>query len=268
MKKLATGAVAGTALALALTACGGQGANNPKTVNLSANQALTESVSKTEDVKSFGAELTVGGGATVHGVGRFQIKPEVALSVDLDQISLGGLNIGTGGTKVLLVGQNVYVSNKQLNQFTGGTKPWIKVDLGTVGSAVGFNPQDILKQVTQANPADLAKIVSQSTDVAKVGEEKIDGVQTTHYKGTVDVQKALKELAPDLKVKAEELAKGAESLSFDYWLDGDQLPRKVTAHATSTENKSYDVTVVFRDYNTKVSVAAPPADQTSDFKLP
>ncbi|GAA3223608.1 LppX_LprAFG lipoprotein [Actinocorallia longicatena] len=267
MKKLATGVVAGSALALALTACGSP-TESPKTVNLSAHEALNASAGKTANVESFSAELTVGGGATVHGTGSFQIKPAPAFSVELDQISLAGFNVGTGGTRLILLGQDVYVSNKNLNSLTGGSKPWVKVNLGTVGDKVGFNPGDMLKQVTQANPADLAKIVAESTDVKKVGTEKIDGVQTTHYAGTVDLKTALKNWDPELQGKVEGMAKGAEALTFDFWADKDQLPRKVAAKATSSEGKVYDVTVLFRDYGKKVSVTAPPADQVGDLKFP
>lgn len=268
-KKLALGAAAGTALALTLTACGGEGStNSPKTVNLSAAQALDASVTKTANVESFSAELTIGGAAEVHGTGSFQLKPAPAFSANLDKITFGGLSVGAGGTRVVLLDQNIYVQNQALSQFTGGGKPWLKIGLGEVASRAGFNPDELLNKVSQANPADMAKIVSESIDVKKVGEEKIDGVNTTHYQGTVDFKTALEKYDPELRKKAEGMSNGSEKLNFDFWTDGENLPRKVVAKATTTENKTFDVTVLFRDYGKKVNVAAPPADQTADFKLP
>ncbi len=271
MMKLASGAVAGTLLLFSLTACESDetasGAPGD-TVNLSASQVLDRSASRAAGVETFTADLTVEGSGSVKGSGQFRLKPSPAFSVTLDQLSFGGVAVGTGGTRVVLLDQTVYVQNAQLSQFLGTGKPWMKITLGQAANAAGFNADDLLKQFQQADPGALTKIVSGSTDVKKVGTEKIDGVETTHYQGTVDVKKAMTEYDPELRKTAEQLSNGSENLGFDVWVDGQDLPRKVVTKVTTSEAKQFNVTVVFRDYGKPVTVAAPPADQVGDIKVP
>ncbi|MEO3785842.1 LppX_LprAFG lipoprotein [Actinocorallia sp. B10E7] len=272
MMKIASGAVAGTVLLLSLTACEGEttaSGNGPdNTVNLSASQVLDRTATRSAEVETFTADLTVDGSGSVRGSGAFRMKPSPAFSVNLEQLSFGGVTVGTGGTRVVLLDETVYVQNSQLSQFLNSGKPWMKITLGEAANAVGFNPNDLLKQVDQADPGKLSRILSSSTDVKKVGSEKIDGVETTHYQGTVDVKKSMTEYDPELRATAEQLSNGSEKLGFDIWVDGEQLPRKVITKVTTSEAKQFNVTVVFRDYGKPVSVAAPPADQVGDIKLP
>lgn len=271
MMKIASGAAAGTLLLLSLTACGGETTTSSgpdNTVNLSASQVLDRTATRSAEAETFTADLTVDGSGSVRGTGSFRMKPSPAFSVNLEQLSFGGMTVGTGGTRVVLLDETVYVQNPQLSQFLNVGKPWMKITLGQAADAAGFNPQDLLKQVDQADPAKLTKILSSSTDVKKVGSEEIDGVDTTHYQGTVDVKKAMADYDPELRGTAEQLSNGSESLGFDIWVDGEQLPRKVLTKVTTSEAKQFNVTVVFRDYGKPVEVAAPPADQVGDIKLP
>jgi len=271
MKKIAVGAVAGTVLLLSLTACDGESTTSGApgdTANLSASQVLDRSASRSAEVETFKADLTVDGSGSVKGSGAFRMKPSPAFSVNLEQLSFGGVTVGASGTRVVLLDGTVYVQNPQLSQFLGSGKPWMRITLGDAANAVGFNPNDLLKQVDQADPAKLSGVLAASTDVKEVGTEEIDGVKTTHYQGTVDMKKALTDYDPELRKTAEQLSNGSEKLAFDVWLDGGQLPRKVITRVTTSEAKQFNVTVVFRDYGEPVTVAAPPADQVGDIKLP
>ncbi|WP_157963590.1 LppX_LprAFG lipoprotein [Actinocorallia populi] len=272
MMKIASGAVAGTVLLLSLTACDDSGTTSSSepgtTVNLSAAQVLDRSADRTAKVETFTADVTVDGAAAVKATGQFRAKPSPAFSVNVEQLSFGGMSVGTGGTRVVLLDKTVYVQNAQLSQFLGAGKPWMKITLGEAASAAGFNADELLGQFQQADPGALAKIMSDSTDVKKVGTEKIDGVETTHYQGTVDVKKAMTQYDPELRKTAEQLSNGSEKLGFDVWVDGEQLPRKVLTKVTTSEAKQFNVAVAFRDYGAPVTVAAPPADQVGDIKVP
>jgi len=273
MKRYAvTGAVLGSALALtSLTACGSD--TSPKTtslgdINLSASQVLLKTAEKSAAVDTFGADLTVDGTVKVHGTGQFRIKPNTAFTVNLDKIGLGGTSFaGTGGTHLVFVDQNFYVQNSQLGQLLGASKPWIKVSLADIGQKAGFNVGDIVKQAEQANPADLAKIMTFSKDVKKVGTESVDGVQTTHFQGTVGLKDAAAQLSPELQKRAATLGNNADVINFDLWTDAQNLPRKVVTTAKATEGP-FTVTALFRDYGKSVSVSAPPADQTGPLNIP
>ncbi|GAB2815604.1 hypothetical protein GCM10022221_11880 [Actinocorallia aurea] len=269
MKKLVAGAAVGTSLVLALSACSGSASDSGLPAeNVSAVTALDQVAVEAEKVETFTAELTISGAGKAHATGSFRLKPAPAFSVDMDSFAVAGVDIPAAGTQVVLLDETVYVRNQQLAQFLGGGKPWMKIGVGDVASAAGFDPDELVKQFQQADPGNLAKIVSDSTDVKRVGEEEIDGVQTVHYQGTVDIKQAITKYDPELKQAAEQLSNGSEKLSFDIWTDGEDLPRKVVTHVTTSENKTFDVQVVFRDYGSKVSVAAPPADQVGDIKIP
>ncbi|MDX6738275.1 hypothetical protein [Actinocorallia sp. A-T 12471] len=269
MKKLVAGAAVGTSLVLALSACSGATSDSALPAqNVSAVQALDQVAIEAEKVETFTAELTMDGAGKAHATGSFRLKPTPAFSVAMDSFSVAGIDVPAAGTQVVLLDETIYVRNQQLSQFVGGGKPWLKISVGEAAGAAGFDANALVHQFQQADPGHLAKIFSDSTDVTRVGEEKIDGVATVHYKGTVDIKKAITEYDGDLKQAAEQLSNGSEKLAFDIWTDAENLPRKVVTHVTTSEAKTFDVTVVFRDYGSKVSVAAPPADQVGDIKVP
>ncbi|OSC70648.1 hypothetical protein B5181_09030, partial [Streptomyces sp. 4F] len=74
---------------------------------------------------------------------------------------------------------------KSPGQKTPGGKPWIKIDLKKVAAQQGMSNQQF------GDPAQTAAYAKAITDkdVKNVGSEKIDGVNTTHYKVSVDVSK-------------------------------------------------------------------------------
>ena len=273
MKRYAvTGAVLGSALALtSLTACGSDTKTKTTSlgdINLSASQVLLKTAEKSAAVDTFGADLTVDGTIKVHGTGQFRIKPNTAFTVNLDKIGLGGTSFaGTGGTHLVFVDQNFYVQ-----RFPARTAPRREqaVDEGLARrhrAEFGVNVGDIVKQAEQANPADLAKIMTFSKDAKKVGTESVDGVETTHFQGTVGIKDAAAQLSPELAKRAQALGSNADVINFDLWTDAQNLPRKVVTTAKSSEG-AYTVTALFRDYNKSVSVSAPPADQTGPLNIP
>ncbi|MCD0450281.1 LppX_LprAFG lipoprotein [Actinocorallia sp. API 0066] len=269
MKKLVAGAAVGTSLVLALSACAGSASDSALPAeNVSAVEALDQVVVETEKVETFSADLTVDGAGKARGSGSFQLKPAPAFTVKLDSFEFAGVNVGVSGTRLILLDQTLYVQNQQLAQFLGGGKPWVKITVGEAASAAGFDPNALLNQFQQADPGKLARIVSDSTDVTRVGTEKIDGVDTVHYKGTVDIKDAITKYDPELKQAAEQLSNGSEKLGFDIWTDAANLPRKVVTAVTTTEGQTFNVTVVFRDYDKPVSVTPPPADQVGDLQVP
>ncbi|ROO91181.1 uncharacterized protein DUF1396 [Actinocorallia herbida] len=269
MKKLVAGAAVGTSLVLALSACSGSASDSALPAeNVSAVTALDQVAVEADKVETFTAELTIAGAGKAHATGSFRLKPAPAFSVDMDTFSVAGVDVPAAGTKVVLLDETVFVRNQQLSQFLGGGKPWMKISAGAAASAAGFDADALVQQFQQADPGNLAKIISDSTDVKRVGEEEIDGVATVHYQGTVDVKKAITRYDPELKQAAEQLSNGSEELAFDLWSDAENLPRKVVTHVTTSEGKTFDVTVIFRDYGSDVSVAAPPADQVGDIKVP
>ena len=82
----------------------------------------------------------------------------------------------------------------------------------------------------QVDPALNAKMLTASKDVHSVGKETVGGVSTTHYTGTFTLQDALAKLGTDSAPRHRRSIgqTGFDKMTFDIWIDGQQLPRKMT----------------------------------------
>lgn len=105
----------------------------------------------------------------------------------------------------------------------------------------------------------------------KVGTEKIDGVETTHYKGTVTLDEFRKSLKSESKATREQREKsleqyekmGVDALTMDMWIDGDDRTKQFRMKGDADKGK-LDMTITFVDYNKPVTVEAPPAKDVMD----
>jgi hypothetical protein len=151
-----------------------------------------------------------------------------------------------------------------------GGKHWIRygyADLADLGGSSGAYLKDQMQNTT---PNQSVKLLLASGDVKKVGTEKVRGVNTTHYSGTVDVA----DLAgKNSNLSASQLAglkkqltqAGVTTETVDIWVDGqDLLVKKVEKGEMSTGR--YTQTAYYSDYGVKVSATRPPASDTEDFK--
>ncbi|MGP4083798.1 DUF1396 domain-containing protein, partial [Streptomyces sp. KR55] len=108
-------------------------------------------------------------------------------------------------------------------------------------------------------------------DVEKVGTETVDGVETTHYKGTItleDMRDSLKDedkKTRELREKSLEQYEdmGVDELTMDMWVDGDDHTKQFRMQGDADKGR-LDMTVTFLDYNEPVTVQAPPAKDTLD----
>lgn len=272
-RRFAAGAAVGLAFALCLTGCRGepQEPADRGGVKLTAAQALAETSRKTGQADSFSADLTVNGSSRegagrIHTTGRFRIRPSLAFTINIDQISLAGRPLPGAGGQGIFVDNVFYVKAPQM--LNGGS--WLKVDLDKVQRGDGPNLDAVLGQVQKVNPAEQAKMFTASKDVREVGEETIDGVKTTHYAGSVSLQEALKQFDGASREKLRRVYPQStdDKISFDLWIDSARLPRKLVSKVQGANGETALVTVIYRDYGKPVTVTAPPADEVQDFDLP
>jgi hypothetical protein len=151
-----------------------------------------------------------------------------------------------------------------------GGKHWIRygyADLADLGGSSGTYLRDQMQNTT---PNQSVKLLLASGDVKKVGTEKVRGVNTTHYSGTVDVAdlagKNSNLTASQLAGLKKQLTQaGVTTETVDIWVDGqDLLVKKVEKGEMSTGR--YTQTAYYSDYGVKVSATRPPASDTEDFK--
>jgi hypothetical protein len=252
----------GAALAGVLALSGCQTGEQPE-VKVSAVQAIGLASAKTAAVDSYKVDLTAGGtgraAGGLHGAIQVRLRPDLAVNADLDRASFGGFTL-PGGARAILLGDDLYAKlPQQFNQFTGG-KPWVRFPVSRNGA--GFNVDELVKQ---ANPADQMKIFTESKDVRRVGEETIDGVETTHYKGSISPREAAARLDPKSRGHLDELygRAGDRKVDFDLWVGRDSLPRKLVS-SFATPDGRVNATMIFSAYNRRFTVSAPPADQVAD----
>ncbi|MFD0902239.1 LppX_LprAFG lipoprotein [Actinomadura sediminis] len=269
-------AAGGTAMGavLLLSGCGGDGSGGTAAnVNLSANEALLASSKETSKADTFQADLTVttegDGAGKIRANGRFQLRPTLKFSAELDEASRGGSAIPGLQGRAIYTGDVLYAKVPQLARFVADGKPWVKIDVNQVAQQSGFDVRRLIDQVRKVNPAEQTKMLTGSEDVRRVGTEEVNGVQTTHYAGTVTVQDALSRLDAQTREEVRQYmpADADATIEFDLWTDGENLPRKLETNVKGDRGHAGEVTVVYSEYGEPVSVNPPPADQVGTLSL-
>ncbi|MEU6746871.1 hypothetical protein ABZ914_11680 [Spirillospora sp. NPDC046719] len=278
IRRFAAGTAVAAGLALALTGCLGDAGNKVdeagKNIKLTAAEALGRTAQKTGKIDSFQADMSMTstgsptGDINMAGTMQYRTKPDLAFSMDFGSMSVGGKSMA--GMKEVLVGRTIYMKIPQLAQLGGGAsaKPWVKMSLDEVGAKSGLNMDQLLQQSQQMDPVQNTKMLTASKDAREVGKETVNGVQTTHYTGTYRVADAVAKLPADQRQAYEKnLAKSGMNgdMNFDLWVDGQQLPRKMTMKTGQTAAGVMTITTTYRDFGKPVQVSAPPASQVTDF---
>lgn len=139
-----------------------------------------------------------------------------------------------------------------------GGKHWLKYaydDLKDLGGGANF-----ADQMRSTTPNQSVKLLLNSSDVHRVGEEAADGQTTTHYSGTVRVGEVT-----DTELRKQLQQAGVTTETVDVWInDKNLLVKKV--EKSRTANGQVTQTAHYRDYGVKVSVVKPPAADTEDFR--
>lgn len=188
----------------------------------------------------------------------------------------GVLDLADGDSVMKITAQGKSIEQRVVDQVmyqkapgqkAQGGKPWIKIDLKKVAAQQGMSNQQI------GDPAQTAAYAKAITDkdITKVGTEKIDGVNTTHYRVSLDVAKL-----PGGDQMRQQLG---PTLPMQVWLDDEGRLRRqhidmtVKAPASASANKGNSAapqqlkmsTVMgFSDFGTEVDAEAPPAGQVAD----
>ena len=176
--------LAGALLTLVIAAgCGGGLSLDP--VASAANRTLDKQTGRfTLAVKLSVPEL---GSTTISGAGSFDAAEQSAA------LTMNGIGASTSSMELRMLYPVTYMRFPNLPLPTD--KSWIKVDLEKAANALGMKvPQ--LQLGGNPSPTDALAQLRGSRDAKKLGTETIDGVNTTHYRVTIDVDKALARATP------------------------------------------------------------------------
>jgi hypothetical protein len=111
----------------------------------------------------------------------------------------------------------------------------------------------------------LARAVPASDERETVGTEAIRGIEATHYRLRVDLEKLVKQLPPSDRPEGDvESSWGQRFVPVEIWIDDESRLRRITiGRSAKKENGTgkETTTVELFDYGVEVDVEAPPAEE-------
>lgn len=221
-------------------------------------RAITLAAAEVQQVNSLAGSISVQAGSlgTVSGTLQMAIRPNVLLGMNLNA-SMSGQSTGI---TAILSGTNLYLQFPGISSLTNGA-PWAEIPLSALSGSASSAISQSLQQLQNSNPLAQTQILAASHDVHQVGTQVINGVPTTEYAGTVSPSAALSSLSPSLNQQlAPELNQISGDISFNIWLDGQHLVRKVTENET-VAGQAVSVSMTITSVNKPVTVTVPPASQ-------
>jgi hypothetical protein len=252
------GAFALVLATLALAACGnGGGTTSSEAAQLTpaayVKQAATKSANAPSEHMTMKGSVAVNGQqVTVDGGGNFDNEKRVG-SLHLD-FNAAGL---TGAIDEIVDGTTVYMKSPLFAALLPNGKSWLKIDLQKAGAAKGIDFSTLGSQ----DPAQTMAQLRGLTNVRDLGTEQVDGVDTTHYRGRVDLSKVPQ--AKKLKALTD-----ATYGPYDVWVGKDDgYVRRVkfsfTTGAGATKQR-VALLSEFSDFGKGVSISVPTESETFD----
>ncbi|MEA2473574.1 MAG: hypothetical protein QOE06_1489 [Thermoleophilaceae bacterium] len=184
--------------------------------------------------------------------------------------------LGGGGTiEQIFQGDVIYMKTPAAAAQFGAKKPWLRVDVKQAGQALGIDPSR-LGQMGGNDPRQmLNQIRSVTGDVEKLGTEKVRGVETTKYRGNVDIRRYPDRLPEtqreQARVEVEKLVQqtGSGTYPMTLWIGKDKLVRRVRIEygfdiPGQKQQGRFSMTMEFYDFGAPIDVAPPPAKDVQD----
>ncbi|AMW12308.1 hypothetical protein A4E84_24150 [Streptomyces qaidamensis] len=251
-----------------LLAAGAVGCGSEESPEMTPAAAVAKAAKNTEDITSLQYRMkgTVPESGRVEGEASMRLKPTIAMSMKMQ-----APDQAAGETvEIRLVDKAMYLGGgaEMAKEMDG--KRWLKFDLSGSDAAKDLDKMGSTSQAEQ-NPAAESTFLTGAKDVKKVGSEKVDGVETTHYTGTAtlaDLRASLKDSKGETREQREKSIKqyeklGVDKLTMDMWVDGEDHTKQFRMKGQADKGPM-DMTITFLDYNEPVTVEAPPAGEVAD----
>jgi hypothetical protein len=165
-------------------------------------------------------------------------------------------------------GFTIYVRSPQLASLLPGRAEWLKIDAAKLSEAAGLDLA-VLAQSAQDPSQSMQVLEAVSGDVRKLGGEQVRGVDTTHYRATVDLRK-YPSVVPEASRAAAEATvdktiqlTGTRMIPVEVWIDGDNLVRRLE-QKLAAQGMPITQRIELYDFGTNVDVEPPPARKVKD----
>ncbi|NML50326.1 hypothetical protein HHL19_11710 [Streptomyces sp. R302] len=248
-------------------------------------QALTAAYEKTSAAKAAKVTMTM----SIKGVGAESGTMEMTgvqgwAPASMD-ITMKGSMLSAGNPeapeqmRMVMLDNVMYMDmgEKQAAEMDG--KRWMKLDMKAAAEASG--DKALQKQMTggldnmNQDPAQQLALLIDSPDLKHVGAEKVNGMETEHYKGTLTFEQMLAANESSKLLSKEEHDKlienvkktGLKGYDTEVWVNKDGYPARMDIGMEMAEG-TVQIRADYSDYGTKAAVQAPPASETVDlFKM-
>jgi hypothetical protein len=245
--------------AVLLTACGSE----------SIDPAfVAKAATRTSTARSYRVEATTKLKVQSHDVtfkarGAFDPKRQIG-RMNLDMSQLGQVQGGQGSpynlgyATFILAGTSMYMRIPLLRQTYPTLKPWVKIDLRHAARSGGLD--SFLQFGAGGNPSSVLGYLKGLGKLHKEGSEDVRGVSTTHYSGTIDVDKL---------EGGEELRRltANEKLPVDVWVDDDGYVRRERWKEKvdfGNRKSDIDLNLELFDFGAAVQAEPPAASTVTD----
>jgi hypothetical protein len=154
-----------------------------------------------------------------------------------------------------------------------GGRQWMKVDLAKASGIRGFS--SLANNPVSSDPSQfLSYLRATSGHVSKQGTEVVNGIQTTHYHATINVDRVPDALPSGSRkgakqaVSSIEQLTGLKQLPVDAWIDSNNLIRRMRISFAESLAPSVKLNIAmtmdFVKYGPQPKPTFPSADQVSD----
>ncbi|MDQ3742655.1 MAG: LppX_LprAFG lipoprotein [Actinomycetota bacterium] len=241
--------LAATAAPVAATGCGADDVNP---------DALAQAADATRGKGTM--HMTLGG--TVEAQGQtIPMKGEGDADLKRKRVHITATTAGQE-VETILVDTTMYMRMPGFEDAFGAE--WAKIDMAAAGKEMGIDFEQMM-QLSSADPAKQLEYLNATSDLEKVGEEEVDGVTTTHYKGETDLRRYPDALPPEEREKARESIENTIELSgspiipMEVWIDDDDLVRrqKMTIEQKKPMEMTMNMDMRFSDFGKPVDIEAP-----------
>ncbi len=246
-------------------------------------KVLQAAFKKTSEAKSSKVRMTMTMPAGLEGGGTMEMSGVQGWDPAVMDVTMKGSALTAGDPeapeqiRMIMLDSAMYMDmgEKQAAEMDG--KRWMKMDFGAIAEASG--DPEIQKQMTggmenmNQDPAQQLALLLESKSLKHVGPEKVDGVQTQHYKGTLTIEEMLdankgldgaftdeerEQLVANMKKT------GLKGYDTEVWVNEDNYPAKMVV-GMQMDQGTMNMTAHYSDYGAAAEVEAPPAGETFDF---
>jgi hypothetical protein len=245
------------ALVFAAAGCGGGGSGS--------GDPLARAAAKTSRAGSVKADFVIAG-SSLDGTGSGVF--------DNDKRGTGKLTIAVRSqgqpvtVDTIVLGSVLYMRSDVFRQAgLPAGKEWVRLDLAKLAQQQGVD----LGSLVASNPSPsggLAYLRGSGGEVEKVGGEKVEGVDTTHYRSTIDLERAAERATGRSRESIRRVisVSGVKRIPVEAWIDHEGYVRKMVYTEHSSRRQSSKITMELHDFGPHVSIASPPSSTVIDFE--